>query len=200
MIGVNTLATYSAQSTAIIRVMSSVGSPTDVSTITMVTSPAWGIPAAPILAAVAVILVGVWETRVVTERNQPPHPACTRWLLTRSFCTLGFSDLAVGFCLCLAAQLYVILLTASVKKNWSIQWFPSEKLKESRKKRRAMVAKATTPMLSFPFAFIERRCIIPWWITNDGKIFKRWYLSQQTSQSWFIASSGNPYNMPELAC
>lgn len=39
------------------RVMSSVGSPTDVSTITMVTSPACGIPAAPMLAAVAVMLV-----------------------------------------------------------------------------------------------------------------------------------------------
>lgn len=39
-----------------ISVMSSVGSPTDVSTMTMVTSPACGIPAAPILAAVAVIL------------------------------------------------------------------------------------------------------------------------------------------------
>lgn len=48
--------TYKAQSTAIMRVMSSVGSPTEVSTITMVTSPACGIPAAPILAAVAVML------------------------------------------------------------------------------------------------------------------------------------------------
>lgn len=38
------------------RVMSSGGRPTDVSTITMVTRPAWGIPAAPMLAAVAVIL------------------------------------------------------------------------------------------------------------------------------------------------
>lgn len=37
-------------------VMSSVGSPTDVNTITMVTRPAWGMPAAPMLAAVAVIL------------------------------------------------------------------------------------------------------------------------------------------------
>lgn len=36
--------------------MSSVGRPTEVSTITMVTSPACGIPAAPILAAVAVML------------------------------------------------------------------------------------------------------------------------------------------------
>ena len=38
------------------RVMSSVGSPTEVSTMTMVTSPAWGMPAAPMLAAVAVML------------------------------------------------------------------------------------------------------------------------------------------------
>lgn len=38
------------------RVMSSVGNPTDVSTITIVTSPACGMPAAPMLAAVAVIL------------------------------------------------------------------------------------------------------------------------------------------------
>lgn len=40
------------------RVMSSVGSPTEVSTMTMVTSPAWGMPAAPMLAAVAVMLQG----------------------------------------------------------------------------------------------------------------------------------------------
>lgn len=38
------------------RLMSSVGSPTEVSTMTMVTSPAWGMPAAPMLAAVAVML------------------------------------------------------------------------------------------------------------------------------------------------
>ena len=44
-----------------ISVMSSVGSPTDVSTITIVTSPAWGIPAAPMLAAVAVMLEGTGE-------------------------------------------------------------------------------------------------------------------------------------------
>lgn len=48
--------TYNAQSTAMISVMSSVGKPTEVSTITMVTSPACGIPAAPMLAAVAVML------------------------------------------------------------------------------------------------------------------------------------------------
>lgn len=48
--------TYRAQSTAVMRVMSSVGRPTEVSTMTMVTSPAWGMPAAPILAAVAVML------------------------------------------------------------------------------------------------------------------------------------------------
>lgn len=47
---------YNAQSTAMISVMSSVGKPTEVSTITMVTSPACGIPAAPMLAAVAVML------------------------------------------------------------------------------------------------------------------------------------------------
>lgn len=37
-------------------VISSVGSPTEVSTMTIVTSPDWGIPAAPMLAAVAVML------------------------------------------------------------------------------------------------------------------------------------------------
>ena len=41
---------------ATMRVMSAGGSPTEVRTITMVTRPACGIPAAPILAAVAVIL------------------------------------------------------------------------------------------------------------------------------------------------
>lgn len=54
----HTANTYRNQSTAMMRLMSSVGRPTDVSTMTMVTSPAWGIPAAPILAAVAVILMG----------------------------------------------------------------------------------------------------------------------------------------------
>lgn len=48
--------THRNQSTAMMRLMSSVGRPTEVSTMTMVTSPAWGIPAAPILAAVAVML------------------------------------------------------------------------------------------------------------------------------------------------
>uniref|UniRef100_A0A286XII4 Uncharacterized protein n=1 Tax=Cavia porcellus TaxID=10141 RepID=A0A286XII4_CAVPO len=41
------------QSTAMIRVTSSAGRPTALSTITMVTRPAWGTPAAPMLAAVA---------------------------------------------------------------------------------------------------------------------------------------------------
>lgn len=48
--------THRAQSTAMMSVISSVGSPTEVSTMTMVTSPDWGIPAAPMLAAVAVML------------------------------------------------------------------------------------------------------------------------------------------------
>ncbi|KAI1230447.1 hypothetical protein IHE44_0009904, partial [Lamprotornis superbus] len=48
--------THRAQSTAMMRVMSSVGSPTEVSTMTMVTSPDCGMPAAPMLAAEAVML------------------------------------------------------------------------------------------------------------------------------------------------
>lgn len=55
------MGTHRNQSTAMISVMSSVGSPTDVNTITMVTRPAWGMPAAPMLAAVAVILCGRGE-------------------------------------------------------------------------------------------------------------------------------------------
>lgn len=50
------------------RVMSSVGSPTEVRTITIVTKPAWGMPAAPILAAVAVILD--WMQRQ-TDQTKP---------------------------------------------------------------------------------------------------------------------------------
>lgn len=50
------LVTYKSQSTAMMRVTSSAGRPTALSTITMVTSPAWGTPAAPTLAAVAVTL------------------------------------------------------------------------------------------------------------------------------------------------
>lgn len=48
------------------RVMSSVGNPTDVSTITMVTSPACGMPAAPMLAAVAVMLGNIWKVSMTS--------------------------------------------------------------------------------------------------------------------------------------
>lgn len=48
--------THSNQSTAIIKEISSDGSPTVSNTITIVTKPAEGIPAAPIEAAVAVTL------------------------------------------------------------------------------------------------------------------------------------------------
>lgn len=48
--------TYRSQSTAMINEMSSDGKPTVSRTITMVTNPADGIPAAPIEAAVAVTL------------------------------------------------------------------------------------------------------------------------------------------------
>lgn len=48
--------TYSSQSTAMMVTISSCGSPTVSRTITMVTRPACGIPAAPMLAAVAVKL------------------------------------------------------------------------------------------------------------------------------------------------
>lgn len=48
--------THRSQSTAMMRVTSSAGRPTALSTITMVTRPAWGTPAAPMLAAVAVTL------------------------------------------------------------------------------------------------------------------------------------------------
>lgn len=48
--------THRSQSTVMMRVTSSAGRPTALSTITMVTMPAWGTPAAPMLAAVAVIL------------------------------------------------------------------------------------------------------------------------------------------------
>lgn len=47
---------YKIQSMATMSEMSSGGKPTEVKTITMVTRPACGIPAAPMLAAVAVIL------------------------------------------------------------------------------------------------------------------------------------------------
>lgn len=78
-------ATHRNQSTAMMRVMSSVGSPTEVSTITMVTRPAWGMPAAPILAAVAVILD--WrEAHRHTEMKQ-----CQRFLLLLSVLVLIFS-------------------------------------------------------------------------------------------------------------
>ena len=52
----NYCVTYRSQSTARILLTSSVGNPNDVRTITMVTMPAWGTLAAPIEAAVDVIL------------------------------------------------------------------------------------------------------------------------------------------------
>lgn len=48
--------THRSQSTAMMLITSSEGSPTVSSTITIVTRPACGMPAAPILAAVAVTL------------------------------------------------------------------------------------------------------------------------------------------------
>lgn len=48
--------THRSQSTAMISVTSSAGNPTVSNTITIVTRPACGMPAAPMLAAVAVIL------------------------------------------------------------------------------------------------------------------------------------------------
>lgn len=48
--------TYSSQSTATMRLMSETGRPTDVRTRIIITSPALGILAAPILARVAVRL------------------------------------------------------------------------------------------------------------------------------------------------
>jgi hypothetical protein len=51
--------TYKSQSIARIKEISPDGRPTVSSTITIVTKPACGIPAAPILAAVAVILQNI---------------------------------------------------------------------------------------------------------------------------------------------
>lgn len=50
------MCTYSNQSTAIINDTSSAGNPNVSNTITIVTKPAWGMPAAPMDAIVAVIL------------------------------------------------------------------------------------------------------------------------------------------------
>ena len=55
-----------SQSTAKMMVTSSAGSPTVSKTITIVTKPACGIPAAPILAAVAVIEIAIiWPMLIV---------------------------------------------------------------------------------------------------------------------------------------
>lgn len=62
--------THRAQSTAMMMVMSSVGNPTEVSTMTMVTSPAWGMPAAPMLAAVAVMLQEGWGEEEEKQKGQ----------------------------------------------------------------------------------------------------------------------------------
>ena len=59
--------THRNQSTTRIKVTSSIGNPTAARTITMVTRPACGTPAAPMEAAVAVILL----TRVQTFQALP---------------------------------------------------------------------------------------------------------------------------------
>ena len=51
-----------SQSTDKIRAMSPEGKPMVFNTITMVTNPAWGIPAAPMLANVAVTLIVMYST------------------------------------------------------------------------------------------------------------------------------------------
>lgn len=62
--------THRTQSMATISEMSAGGNPTEVRTITMVTRPAWGIPAAPMLAAVAVMLL-TREPRCEECERQP---------------------------------------------------------------------------------------------------------------------------------
>lgn len=61
--------TYRNQSTTSIKVTSSIGNPTAARTITMVTRPACGTPAAPIEAAVAVILKAKIERSVVNNQD-----------------------------------------------------------------------------------------------------------------------------------
>ena len=58
---------HSSQSTATIRLMSETGRPTDVRTRIIITSPALGILAAPILASVAVRLT---HTHTHTHRRK----------------------------------------------------------------------------------------------------------------------------------
>lgn len=93
--------TYSAQSTAIINVMSSVGSPTEVSTMTIVTRPACGIPAAPMLAAVAVILwqrkKGISFTDDGLLCKKPHHDSIRAFLNNKPSYTSPCADLPV-FC------------------------------------------------------------------------------------------------------
>jgi len=57
--------TYSNQSTAMINETSSAGSPNVSKTITIVTNPACGIPAAPIDAIVAVTLITILNKQIV---------------------------------------------------------------------------------------------------------------------------------------
>lgn len=73
--------TYSSQSTATMRVTSLAGRPTAVSTITMVTSPAFGTPAAPMLATVDMMLrtghrIIIWVsipfTKQLNKKTQIP--------------------------------------------------------------------------------------------------------------------------------
>ena len=71
------------------RDTASLGSPTVCSTITMVTSPAWGIPAAPMLAAVAVMEMAkmspilavtpyIWAMKSAATASYRAVPSCNR--------------------------------------------------------------------------------------------------------------------------
>ena len=82
--------TYNNQSTASITATSSVGNPTADNTITMVTKPAWGTPAAPIAAAVAVML----------DKDKDLNEVCwlgymrtmSNWLLRRAYLNHAHKD------------------------------------------------------------------------------------------------------------
>ena len=104
--------------------ISSVGRPTEVSTITMVTSPACGIPAAPMLAAVAVILGRLKKREFLNVWSFSP-------LLYITIVTFCFDCLYVAntFSLWLGNMNYYELSIKSrenyyyTNKHWMIQWF-----------------------------------------------------------------------------
>lgn len=119
------------------RVMSSVGSPTEVRTITMVTRPAWGMPAAPMLAAVAVMLyvkdrhVKHWLVSLLQNKFSHSHLMVMIWPKFISMLLTWAIKIAANASYKAVPSMFMVAPTGSTKRVilLSILLFSSRHLK-----------------------------------------------------------------------